>query len=157
MCGSPVLNEREELIGIHIGSFSKTQENEYSFVTPASYLKILVEAYHHGGQAAVPFYIDTKRWLHLNIDEYITYSALYNSFGKVEWEKNVSYRFSHRELQKALLEHPDATLLKIETQRIKWSAEETALLLFPKEAVSPSSVYLYDLQQNKLIRSSSLF
>ena len=56
-------------------------------MTPASYLKILVEAYHHGGQAAVPFYIDTKRWFHLNIDEYITYSALYNSFGKVEWEK----------------------------------------------------------------------
>lgn len=67
-CGGPLINENNELVGIHCGSSEKKQE---SYAVPVSFLKDLMEAAHHNGIKQRNLVVNGKTVGQINIDEYI--------------------------------------------------------------------------------------
>lgn len=67
-CGGPVLNESNELVGVHCGSSENKQE---SYVVPVSYVKDLLHAVRHGGYRLRPLVINGQTVGNINVDEYI--------------------------------------------------------------------------------------
>lgn len=153
LCGSAVLNHKAQLIGIHTGSSVKedpqTKQPVCSYAAPASFLNRLVEAYHNGGNAAVPFYIDSQRFINLNIDEYIISYSLLNEVGSSLITKPVNFHLSRSILNQQLQEFPQAKFLLITTHRLSWDVNNHALPVFLLYEETPKTVYLYNLRTQK--------
>lgn len=156
LCGSAVLNGRNELVGIHTGSIANTKEElDVAYATPAHYLNNLIEAYHNGGKAKVPFTLGGRKIADLNMDEYITYTALTDADQKIIWQLQVNAKFSYSKLQEALEQHPQAKFLQLTTRRAAWTEDGYAFVENRgKTDRGPKTTYLYDLQEQKLIRTA---
>ena len=100
LCGSALLNETGELVGIHTGSTSDklADESDTGYATPAYYLNKLVEAYHNRGEAFIPFELDGHKILDLRIDEYISRWVLRGEDGKVLRDSFSSKRFPYQHM-----------------------------------------------------------
>lgn len=154
MCGSAVLTPQNELAGIHTGSridcpFSNDGPT-VSYVTPASYLRFLVKAYHNGGKAKVPFYLAPGHFMKLDISEYPISFQLLDENRAVLLSDKVHFHFPHTRLKHLLQEFPQARFLRVNTHRVTWAKDAKALLMTPDKQ-PPYKTYLYDLQERKVI------
>lgn len=151
LCGSPLLNENNELVAIHTGS-TFNPSNDYSFATPAHYLRDLVDAYHNKGISKIAFYVDDGISIRLNSDEYVTSVMLLDDFGHALAEEDVAFRFSHSKVSTMLRQYPQAGFLKLTTKAVKWSEDGSALLVKRSWLdETPSKAYFYDLKDDKLL------
>ena len=151
LCGSPLLNEKNELVGIHTGS-SFNPNRDYSFATPSHYLRDLVAAYHNKGISKIAFYVDENIAIRLNSDEYVTSVMLLDEFGHALAEENISFRFSRSKVSTMLKEYPQAEFLKLTTKTVHWTPDGNALLVTRDWLEkTPSKTYFYDLKDDKLI------
>jgi len=66
-CGGPVLNKKEEIVGMHVGSSNK----QIGFVVPVEYIYEILQAYHNHGKALRPFYFNGRKLGNINVNEYI--------------------------------------------------------------------------------------
>lgn len=154
LCGSAVLNSQNQLVGIHTGSAltlgAQNQLPSCSFATPSHFLNRLVEAYHNGGQATVPFYIDEERFINLPINEYIVSYSLLNALGRPLKTREVNLHLSRTHLKEQLQALPQAKFLLITTHPLSWDSNNRALpmLSFFDEDV-PKTTYLYNLRTGK--------
>lgn len=154
LCGSAVLNEKNELVGIHTGSIysEKGEEFDIAYATPSHYLKNLVEAYHNNGQTEIPFTLNDHKVADFSLDEYITYITLSDANKKIVWQLQVGSKFSYSKLQKALAENPQAQFLQITTRRAAWTDDGYAFVENRgKTDRSTKTTYTYDLQANELL------
>ena len=154
LCGSPLLNSREELVGIHTGTaFDVCHLNNASlcsYATPSRYLNFLVEAYHNGGKAKVPFYLDENRFVSLNVDEYLAGYKLLDARGRTLYTEESGTRPSRKELKTALQQYPQATFLLLTTHRLAWNRDNSVLpVYFAYEGKTPQKNYLYHMQTGK--------
>ena len=153
LCGSAVLNNQNQLVGIHTGSAltenPKNTQPLCSFATPAHFLNLLVESYHNGGKATVPFYIDNERFINLNMNEYIVSYALLNAVGKPLKAKTVQLHLSRTDLKKQLQAFPHAKFLLITTHPLSWDENNLALPLTSFFDETPKTTYLYNLRTGK--------
>ena len=154
LCGSPLLNSREELVGIHTGTaFDVCHLNNASlcsYATPSRYLNFLVEAYHNGGKAKVPFYLDENRFVSLNVDEYLAGYKLLDARGRTLYTEGSGTRPSRKELKTALQQYPQAKFLLFTTHRLAWNRDNSVLpVYFAYEGKTPQKNYLYHLQTCK--------
>ncbi len=159
LCGSPVLNAKNELVGIHTGSSMDAPFEDIpafhsrSFVTPARYLKVLVDSYHNQGRGEMPFYIDDTHFINLNPDEYVVSYRLIGANRQTLTSEWINFRISHTRLESALQKNPQAKFLQLTTRKATWSTFGTALIEnTAPDAHLPETVYLYDLQQHQLVR-----
>lgn len=153
LCGSAVLNSRQQLIGIHTGSSvtvnAATRQPVCSFATPARFLNLLVQAYHNGGKAQVPFYIDNKRFIKLNIDEYIVSYTLLDSIGVPLLTKEVDFHLSRASLKNQLQFFPQTKYLLITTHKLSWDKNGRSLPISLFYDDAPKTTYLYHLKSGK--------
>lgn len=156
LCGSAVLNARNELVGIHTGSIINTKEElDVAYATPAHYLNNLIEAYHNGGKANVPFVLNGQKITDLNIDEYITYVALTDTEQKIIWQLQVNSKFSYSKIQEAMAQNPQAKFLQVTTRRAAWTEDGYAFVENRGKADrGPKTTYVYDLLEQKLLRTT---
>lgn len=151
LCGSAVLNEHNQLVGIHTGSGPQLDsQRDQAFVTPANYLHILVEAYHNPEETLVPFYFTPNQSLNLRLDEHITFVSLLDDEGNTLWEYEVLSRFSHSQLENALHKYWNARFLDITTHKIQWTDDGLVLRTKLPIRISPSKAYIYDLEKKQL-------
>ena len=152
LCGSPLLNEKNELVGIHTGSMFD-QTRDYSFATPARYLRDLVAAYHNKGLSKIAFYVDEDIAIRLNSDEYVTSVMLLDEFSHALAEENISFRFSHSKISEMLKQFPQAKFLKLTTKAVYWTPNGKALLVTRDWLDdTPSKTYFYDLKEDKQVQ-----
>lgn len=153
LCGSAVLNSQNQLVGIHTGSAvtenPKNTQPLCSFATPAHFLNLLVDAYHNGGKATVPFYIDNERFINLNMNEYIVSYALLNAAGMPLKTKEVDLHLSRSALQKHLRDFPQAKFLLVTTHPLSWDVNNRALPILSFFDEAPKTTYLYNLRTGK--------
>ena len=145
LCGSAVLNDKGELVGIHTGSIHHTEDpgKDVAYATHAHYLYKLVEAYHNGGVAKVPFYFDDKPIFDMDIDEYLT--AI----------KNLTFesKFSYSKIKNAIADKPEGRYLQLTTRRAQWDKDGLALIEGRTSSDhSIKTTYVYDLKEQKLIK-----
>ncbi len=67
-CGGPVLNESNELVGVHCGS---SESKSQSYAVPAAHVKDLLYAARHGGYRLRPLVLNGQTVGQINVDEYI--------------------------------------------------------------------------------------
>ena len=110
-CGGPLINEQNELVGIHCGSSRSKQE---SYAVPISFLKDLLEAAHHNGIKERDLVLNGRTIGKINIDEYI-YSVSVKKLGitlrtVTPWREESRVDYNHLE---NLIELPHSGVLEI--------------------------------------------
>lgn len=154
LCGCPLLNAKNELVGIHSGSFSYQKEN-YSFATPARYLRDLVAAYHDPENAKIAFYIDDHIVIPIRFYEYPTSVTLLDEAGQFLAKQEITYRYSRDKVSALLKQYPQAKFLQMATKPLHWTPRGRALLMtYDWKDEFPATTYLYDLQAGKLVKTT---
>jgi len=101
-CGAPVVNGKKELVAIHTG----TKNNEFDdgrllgYSTPASYLDLLVQAYHNGGEVYYPLELNGHQVYNLRVDEFVSRYVLRDSEGKPLRYEDTRLKFAYQHLQR---------------------------------------------------------
>ncbi|MBO5910619.1 MAG: hypothetical protein J6Q05_00255 [Elusimicrobiaceae bacterium] len=67
-CGSPILNEQNEVLGVHVSSSCRHQTGG---VVPADHIRSLLEAYHQKTSLQQPIYFNGTQLTTLGINEFI--------------------------------------------------------------------------------------
>lgn len=155
LCGSAVLNDKGELVGIHTGSIHHTEDpgKDVAYATHAHYLYKLVEAYHNGGVAKVPFYFDDKPIFDMDIDEYLTAGSLLDENQKAIKNLTFESKFSYSKIKNAIADKPGGRYLQLTTRRAQWDKDGLALIEGRTSSDhSIKTTYVYDLKEQKLIK-----
>ncbi|WP_432634255.1 hypothetical protein [Candidatus Avelusimicrobium sp.] len=155
LCGSAVLNDKGELVGIHTGSVHNAEDpgKDVAYATHAHYLYKLVEAYHNNGVAKIPFYFDDKPIFDMDIDEYLTAGSLLDENKKAIKNLTFESKFSYSKIKKAIADKPEGRYLQLTTRRALWDKDGQALIEGRTSSDhSIKTTYVYDLQEHKLIK-----
>lgn len=154
LCGSAVVNEEHELVGIHTGSTYSDEGAQFDvgYATNASFLNTLVEAYHNEGKATFPLIFNKQKIVDLNVDEYISYVALYDADGKVLWQKGFESKFSYSTVQKKI-EELSPRSMTVTTRRATWDQAEPTVLFENHTAAWDTSkvTYKYDFKIQQIV------
>lgn len=157
LCGSAVVNENHELVGIHTGSVYDRQDEMFDvgYATNASFLNTLVEAYHNGGVAAFPLILNGKKTISLNVDEYISYISFYNAEGKQVWQQGFDSKFSYSKVQE-MLDIYSPRYIDITVCRAVWNPEDPSVLFEHHTAAWDRSktTYKYDFETQQIVSVS---
>ncbi len=154
LCGSAVLNSKNELVGIHTGSLYSTagETADIAYATPAYYLKNLVEAYHNPGKGTFPFMLNGQKIADFAIEEYITHLSLLDAEKHMLWQLQVPFKLPYSKLQEALENYPQAKFLQLTTRHASWTEDGYAFVENRTKADrNKKTTYTYDLQEQKLL------
>ena len=134
LCGSALLNETGELVGIHTGSTADrlADEAETGYATPAHYLNKLVEAYHNGGEAFIPFELDGHKILDLRMDEYISRWVLRGEDGKVLRDSFAPKKFPYQHML-YWVDRLAPRYIELTVGRMKWDEQNGQYVAFEHE------------------------
>lgn len=152
LCGSALVNEQGELIGIHTGStYGKTSEqDDVGHATNASLLNVLVEAYHNDGQATFPLILNQQKVLDMRVDEYISYIRLYDENGKQLWQRGFESKFAYDNVNTKIAELAPR-VVELTVRRVHWDpAHPDNLVEIRNSRDKTRRTYQYDFQEGKL-------
>lgn len=152
-CGSPVLNSRHELVGIHTGSvYEKAGEScDIGFAMSAKFLNVLVEAYHNNGQAAFPLVVEGRTLANMNVDEYVSVVTFYDENMRQLWQQGFDYKFSQSKVAQAIRGIPQARYVITTTRRAYWEDDGKILMENRSRSDKTKKRYKYDLWENKIV------
>lgn len=156
LCGSAVLNEGNELVGIHTGSTRSTESyhTDKGYFVPVTVLEALVKEYYKQGSGTVPFVTQGHTIAYLGVEEYIVAIELANEDGKHIWHTDINGKFSHSDFAEQLKKYPQTRYIHITTHRTFWDPTGEALLENRSESKGTAKSYMYDLKERKLVYSA---
>lgn len=140
-CGSALVNEEQELMGIHVGSMYIRDEQESAFfdafqlekphnngdtgyMAPVSFLYQLTQSYLHPGKAVIPVTIRGQEITRLRVNEYISRIELLDEHHQPIWRKDTDIKMSLRPVEQALLLLPQARWIRFHVGRTHWQKNE---------------------------------
>lgn len=158
MCGTPLLNDQQQIVGIHTGS-TKVSENfglgDVAYVAPVDVLNSLVNAYFNEGKAKVPFVINGEKVADMNIDEHLASFSLLDEKGNILWNQEIEGRFSTLSFNKVLSQNPQARFLMLRTKRVFWNETGSFITEEQSEKLVDGSRYFYDLENHVSLNLNS--
>lgn len=117
LCGGPLVNAQNELVGIHVGSTANTTNGgDVGFATPVSYLKLLVQAYQQGHSVTYPIMFQGQKIVDLALEEYISQIRFFDRKGQEIMKSQVENKFSYSKFT-ALMERLSPRKLEITISR----------------------------------------
>ena len=128
-CGGPLLNENNELVGIHCGSSKSKME---SYAVPVSFLRDLIEAAHNNGSKTRDLVLNGQIIGQIDINEYI-YSVMINRRGQnllafQLWHEEYKVDYDHLETLAPLHWADELQLLLVKNGTIRTDKD---LALYP--------------------------
>ncbi len=152
-CGSPVLNARHELVGIHTGSiYEKAGEScDIGFAISAKFLDVLVKAYHNDGQALFPLVVDGHVLANMNVDEYVSVVTIYDDNMRQLWQQGFDYKFSQSKVEQAIRSIPQARYVLTTTRRAYWEEDGKILTENRSRSDKTKKRYKYDLWEKQIV------
>ncbi len=156
LCGSAVVNENSELVGIHTGSAYDRMDARFDigYATNASFLNTLVEAYHNGGEATFPLMLNKQKVIDLNVDEYISYVSFQDETGKQLWQQGFENKFSYSKVQE-MLEIYNPRYITVTVRRAGWSETDPEVLVENRTSRDlTKTTYKYDFEAQEIISVS---
>ncbi len=150
LCGSAVTNTQHELVGIYTGSACGLA-GDISYATPASFLSVLVDAYH-GASGTFPFILDGRMIMPLQVDEYISEVRLADAFDNQQAYLRFGYKLSYTTLLDAMEQH-NPRYLNFVVRKVKWTERGKYRRLEEDREHSWDSytIYTYDTQLKKIV------
>ena len=165
LCGSPVLNEKGEVVGTMTGAARKNasivshidESGETSWVEkPADdyytgyatrnlYLRTLVNAYHGDVEnASFPLMLGGEKIVDLRSDEFVSLIVLKDEHGKTVFKKSVREKFPYS----AIMEHlPAARYIELYIEKAWWSVAG----LVEGGNILDARYVAYDLQEKEIV------
>ncbi len=128
LCGSPILNKNGEVEAFHTGSKTDLEE-DIGYGTPAQLLNKLVEAYHNGGNASIPFELGGQIVTNLRVDEQVVRYILRDEEGVVLWNSIVEGKWPFNHVNK-LLEKWHPRYIDLMIGRLGWDSENSQFVKF---------------------------
>ena len=121
-CGGPVLNNKEEVVGIHVGSSDRRQTG---FVIPVEHIREVLRAYHHNGKAPHPLIFNGVKLGSINIDEYIRSLSIWKNNRMLQEifprQEHLSIDYAHLE---KILDFSQADTLVLVLEQTPFSSEQ---------------------------------
>ena len=145
LCGSPLLNEKGELVAIHTGSSHEMDPAaDKGFGTKALYLRTLVQAYHNRqGRATFPLCFGERCVAELNADEFISHIWVKDEQGNIIFDREVDAKFPHSVLRQII---PHARHVELSVNRVQWAGD----FLIEAAPFSPRFVK-YDVKEKEVV------
>lgn len=128
MCGGPACAD-DKLFGIHTGGKEINSRADIGYVTPASYLELLVQAYHNGGEAFYPLKLSGFTIAQLRVDEYPTKITLFDSSGEILAEKRILDKFSYKKTER-MLRNFRPRYVEFTLGQVRWSEKKPGSVEF---------------------------
>ena len=154
LCGSPVLNQYNGLVGIHTGSVYGRfgEQDDVGYATHAKFLRTLVEAYHNNGQASFPFEIDGQKIMDLDVNEDIYHVKLLDERNKTLYKRDYIGKFAYREFKESI-EAVRPRYAEILTRQVRWAGKNEEFLMEGSNTWTDKSrkIYKYDFETKQLI------
>lgn len=151
-CGSPLVNQQGDLVGVHVGStYGRYDElGDKGFAVPAQWINRLVEAYHEGPYHRIPIEVNGHTVAVLGINDYITEVALFNHAGKQVFTHSFKHKFSYSKLQE-LIEIFSPAALELKVQHGYWDREHLEFWVERSGYTGPdqAAVYRYDFNSRR--------
>ena len=152
MCGTPVLNDQQQIVGIHTGSTKGSEDfyglGDVSYVATVDVLNSLVSAYFNGGMAKVPFVINGEKVADMNIDEHLVSFSLLDDKGNTLWNQEIKGRFSSLTFNKILSQNPQTRFLMLRTKRVFWDETGSFITEEQGENLLGENRYFYDFKKH---------
>lgn len=155
-CGAAVVNQQNELVGIHVGSKGNARTEDTGFAVYAKFLQVLVEAYHHGGEVFYPFKLSGQTIVSLRPDEYISEVVLRNDERKIIYRYFMGYKEAYEIIERDIVRY-SARYVEFTVRRVNWKNSHHAQILEDHENALVHKylrTYVYDLQEQKIISQS---
>ena len=156
LCGSALLNEEGELVGIHTGSTLSEieEEKDIGHTTNSKMLNVLVDAYHHNGEGFFPLVLGGQKVLDLHVTSYISFIKLFDSNGKLLWQRDFKSKFAYDQV-----DHKIAVLspqsIEFTVRRVQWDpAHPDKLLEIRGSRDLTRRTYRYDFKEQKIVWES---
>ncbi len=146
LCGSPLLNDKHEVVAVHTGSsrFEARPTDDIGFATKASYLHALVKAYHNEeGRAVFPLMLGNEKVAELNVDEYVSAVRIINGTGETIFRRVVYQKFPYSSIMDAL---PYGRYVEMDISRVVWKDK-----FLSETRLNPRTVK-YDLKRKKMVK-----
>ena len=144
LCGSPVLTQQTTLAGIHVGSrylsldtqltvssgaLKLTQRSiqnggDAGYITPASFLKQMVEAYHKPALKPVRIEFAGQEITRLAVDEYVSGIELLDDRMQVLWSNRTDFKVSFTAAQEAFKLFQQASFVRLQIGKTAWAKDE---------------------------------
>lgn len=150
-CGSPVLNARQEMVGIHTGSSCSNfgEGADVGYVMSAKFLNVLVRAYHNGGKAFFPLQVAGHTLAHLNVDEFVTFIAFYDENMNLLWSYDFDGRFSQSKVEYAINGLAQARYVVTTARKVYWQNDGRILTENRGFSSQAEKQYKYDLWEKR--------
>ena len=120
-CGSPVFTTNFRFAGVHVGS---SYETNAGYIAPISVLQKLVESYHNPGKHVQSIVLADKEIGTLTITEYVARIEFLDANKQVIWEKETHSKFSLRNAEQELLQHPNTAFIRLYVGNSHWHTDE---------------------------------
>ncbi|WP_428049155.1 hypothetical protein [Candidatus Avelusimicrobium caledoniensis] len=156
LCGSALLDEAGQLIGIHTGStYGKYGEaDDVGHATDVRLLEVLVEAAYHDGVGTFPLILGGQKVLDMPVDGYISYVRLFNENKKQLWQRGFESKFAYDQVN-AMIEKFSPRYIELTTRRVHWDpATPDKLLEIRNPRDKTRRTYRYDFKEGKIIFES---
>lgn len=156
LCGSALINERGELLGIHTGSTNDkyNERGDIGHTTNAKLLDVLVDAYHHNGEGTFPLILGGQKVLDLHVLSYISFIKLFDQNGKLLWQRGFESKFAYDEVN----EHISALVpqyVELTVRRVHWDPVHPDKLLEMRNSRDLTRrTYRYDFKEGKIVWES---
>ncbi len=147
LCGSPVLNEANEVVGTVTGACVKQPNPTFhtGFATRNLYLKTLVAAYHGDVEkASYPLILNGEKIVDLRPDEFISQITLRDKNNKTIFSQPIPNKFPYSTIMKHL---PKAQYIELYIDQVWW----TGYALVEKGILLDARYVVYDLQEKQII------
>lgn len=147
LCGSPVLNKANEVVGTVTGACVKQPNPTFhtGFATRNLYLKSLVAAYHGDvKKASYPLILNGEKIVDLRPDEFVSDIRLKDENGKTIFSQPIPNKFPYS----TIVEHlPKAQYIELYIDKVWW----TGYAIMERGDLLNARYVVYDLQEKQII------
>ena len=157
LCGAPIVNAQNQLVGIYTGSISLDGEGGMAYATRATFLTNLVAAYHQAGNGTFPLELDGKKIMDLQVDEYIPEVEFFDAAGQKLFHLKFKHKFSYGDV-KSIISTFEPRYIDFTVSRVSWGKRlQTPVLVEKREAkIDPQRItYRYDVKENKIVSQTN--
>ena len=156
LCGSALLDEKGELVGVHTGStYGKYSEaDDIGHATDAQLLEVLVEAAYHDGMGTFPLVLGGQKVLDMPVDGYISYIRLFNENKKQVWQRGFDSKFAYDQVNE-MIEKFKPRYIALTVRRVHWDPNNPGHLLEIRNSSDKTRrTYQYDFKEGKIVSVS---
>lgn len=156
LCGSALLDEEGDLLGIHTGStYGKYGEvDDVGHATNAALLEVLVRAAHNNGEGTFPLFLGGQKVLDMPVQGYISYVRLLDENGKQLWQRGFESKFGYDQVNK-MIEKFSPRYIELTVRRVHWDPDQPDKLIEMRNSRDKSRrTYRYDFKEQKIVFTS---